>query len=91
MPKIPRNPNKRPCVARNISFNVKEGTMKQYSNGITKKNRLLQFFCKHKNIGSFREQSKFQSISGETHHHICKDCGKQIGKRYLRYEGMGFK
>lgn len=65
--------------------------MKQYSNGITKKNKIMQMFCRHKNIGSFKQQSKFQSISGETVLHICKDCGKQMGKQFLRYEGMGFK
>lgn len=65
--------------------------MKQYSNGITKKNKLMQFFCRHENVGSFSEQSQFQSISGETILHICKDCGKLKGKQFLRYEGMGYK
>ncbi|MFD2658570.1 50S ribosomal protein L32 [Gracilibacillus thailandensis] len=65
--------------------------MKQYANGIKKKNKLMQLFCKHKNIGSFTEQSTFQSLSGETVHHICTDCGKYKGKQFLEYEGMGFK
>ncbi|WP_067725339.1 hypothetical protein [Oceanobacillus damuensis] len=65
--------------------------MKQYSNGITKKNKLMQFLCRHKNIGSYTQQSQFQIISGETVLHICKDCGKMTGKQFLEYEGMGFK
>jgi len=63
----------------------------KYSNGINKKNKFLQMFCRHKNVGSFTEQSTFQSLAGETIHHICKDCGKVKGKQVLRYEGMGFK
>ena len=65
--------------------------MKKHSNGIVKKNKFMQLFCRHKNIGSFTDQSTLQSISGETVYHICKDCGKMKGKQFLRYEGMGFK
>ncbi|GAQ17988.1 interferon-induced 35 kDa protein [Oceanobacillus picturae] len=63
----------------------------KYANGITKKNKLKQFFCKHKNVGSYTEQTEFQTLSGETVLHICKDCGTLMGKQFLEYEGMGFK
>lgn len=49
------------------------------------------FFCRHKNTSWYKKQSKFQSISGETHYKFCEDCGKQLDKRHLKYEGMGFK
>lgn len=62
------------------------------TNDITKKGRIGQFFCKHTNKGWCKESpGKFETISGETHYHICRDCGKVISKHFALYEGMGFK
>ena len=61
------------------------------SSGIKKKGRIGQFFCKHENTGWYSKNTKFQAISGETRYQICEDCGKEVGKQFHEYEGMGFK
>ena len=57
------------------------------------KNKISQFFCKHKNKNWYKAYNKsgFCNIRGETHYFICEDCGKVIGKTFCEYEGMGFK
>lgn len=64
-------------------------------NEITNKNKLRQFFCKHRNTGAYKKQSPqgptFYNLRGETIYTICKDCGKEIGEMFWEHEGMGFK
>jgi RNA polymerase-binding transcription factor DksA len=58
---------------------------------IPRKSKLKQFFCRHKNTGWYQKDSNLLIISGETHYHVCHDCGKEIDRRFLAYEGRGFK
>lgn len=60
-------------------------------NGITKKSRLGQLLCKHKNKGWYTKNSMFQSLSGERQYQVCTDCGKVVSERFLEYEGSGYK
>lgn len=53
--------------------------------------KLRQFFCRHKNTGWYGKKSMFMMIGGETHYKICNDCGKELGTRFLEYEGSGYK
>jgi hypothetical protein len=54
-------------------------------------NKLRQFFCRHKNADWYKKESLFVAISGETLYYVCNDCGKELDKRFLEYEGNGFR
>ncbi len=58
---------------------------------ITKKEKLGQLLCRHKNTGWYVEKSRFQSLKGEKQYKVCEGCGKILGEKLLEYEGMGFK
>lgn len=53
---------------------------------ITKKGKLGQFFCKHKNNGWYKKNSTFSIISGEQSYKVCRDCGKILDEQFIRYD-----
>lgn len=55
-------------------------------NGIMVKGKIGQFFCKHKNVGWYREDGQpFLALSGYAKYKICKDCGKEIDSYFERF------
>lgn len=59
---------------------------------ITVKNKLFQFFCKHKNKGWYRDDSTyFQIIHGERHYEVCRNCSKVLDEKFIDYDDNHFK
>ncbi len=57
------------------------------------KSKIAQLFCRHKHSVWCTRQWKngYSNIRGEERFLICEDCGKEIDKMFLEYEGMGYK
>lgn len=55
-------------------------------NAVVKKGKIGQFFCRHKNTGWFLKSEPFFNLNGDRHYKICKDCGKQLGKQFIRHD-----
>lgn len=53
---------------------------------ITRKGRLAQFFCRHKNTEWYQKQEPFFSLNGDRHYKFCNDCGKKIDEMFIRHD-----
>ena len=52
------------------------------------KTKIKQFFCKHKNVGFFRLETKFHHLHGEVVYTICEDCGKILKDEFMEWEEL---
>ena len=55
------------------------------------KQKIKQLFCKHKNIGYYRMQTKYHNIQGENVYRICEDCNKIIDREFLSNEDFMYR
>ena len=46
------------------------------------KQKIMQFFCKHK-YNWYRQQTPFFNLSGETQYKVCEKCGKVADTRFV--------
>lgn len=52
------------------------------------KTKIKQFFCKHKNVGFYRMETKFHSLNGEEVYTICEDCRKILESEFMEWEEL---
>ena len=53
---------------------------------ITKKGKIGQFFCRHKNTRWYEKNGPFFALNGDRHYKICNDCGKQVDEKFIRHD-----
>lgn len=53
---------------------------------ITRKGKIGQFFCRHKNTEWFLKKEPFANLSGDRQYKVCKDCGKQMDTKFVRHD-----
>jgi hypothetical protein len=53
---------------------------------ITVKNWFAKLLCNHENKDWFAKKSMFHALNGERQYQVCKDCGKELDERFIKYD-----